>query len=136
MKWTQEDIALLGTASDADVAEFTGRTVNSVTQKRWSLNIDNYTSWTPKMIALLGTMSDVKLAAKLKITRRAVSHKRGSLGMTRKNKNIHQGKRTAEIVAMLKTHARPEVCKHFKINRQYAYFLVNKYLKSHAESKD
>jgi hypothetical protein len=43
--WTAEEVALLGTAPDAEVAVQTGRTVGAVTQKRCLLGIPTFRDW-------------------------------------------------------------------------------------------
>jgi len=59
-RWTPEDIALLGTLHDEEVARRTERIVGAVRQKREELGIPNPASnrWTAEAIALLGTMTD------------------------------------------------------------------------------
>ena len=57
--WTKEELALLGTKPDAEVAELTGRTFGTVWQKRRAPGISQpalrFRKWTPAEDKLVGT---------------------------------------------------------------------------------
>jgi hypothetical protein len=65
--WAPEDVALLGTLADAEVAAKVGRTPEAVRQKREELGIPNPAGnrWAAEHIALLGTMPDREVARRL-----------------------------------------------------------------------
>jgi hypothetical protein len=65
-RWTPEQLAMLGTMLDADVARLTGRTPDAVRCCRQKLGIGNPSSpvWTEEELALLGTMPDEVVAAR------------------------------------------------------------------------
>jgi hypothetical protein len=77
--WTPEEEALLGTATDAQIARRLRRTVGSVAWRRREKGIPPLTNvrpWTAQEIAMLGTLTDRKIARKLGRTASAVSCKR------------------------------------------------------------
>jgi hypothetical protein len=81
--WAPEDIALLGTAADAEVAKRIGRTVDAVRQKREELGLPNPAGnrWAPGAIALLGTLPDQEVARLLGRSIQSVTQKRIKLGI-------------------------------------------------------
>jgi transcriptional regulator with XRE-family HTH domain len=81
--WTAEELALLGTAPDAEVSAQIGRTETAVTLKRCKLGIPNPSGpgWTAEELALLGTAPDAEVAAQIGRTERAVTLKRCKLGI-------------------------------------------------------
>jgi hypothetical protein len=81
--WTPEDVALLGTLPDAEVATRTGRTPSAVRQKREERSIPNPDDnrWTAEAVALLGTMPDAEVARRLGRSVSAVVQKRVKLGI-------------------------------------------------------
>jgi hypothetical protein len=91
--WAQEDVALLGTVPDEEVARRTGRTVGAVRQKRAALGIPNPGSnrWTAEAVALLGTMPDREVARRLGRALASVTQKRRQLGIA----NPFDGRRRA-----------------------------------------
>jgi hypothetical protein len=76
--WAPEEIALLGTMPDEQVAGRMGRTVGAVRQKREELRIPNPASnrWTAEGIALLGTLPDREVARRLGRPLPSVTQKR------------------------------------------------------------
>jgi hypothetical protein len=82
--WKTQEVRLLGTASDEDVARKLGRSLNSVKVKRVRLGIAAVPKqWiTPQEIALLGTMPDAELAVKLGRTVKSIEYWRTKLGRT------------------------------------------------------
>jgi hypothetical protein len=81
---------LLGTASDAEVAERLGCHADTVWQRRKDLRIPSWRphkpmtparKWTPADDKLLGTMPDTDLAARLRCTVVMVSNRRRKLGV-------------------------------------------------------
>ena len=83
--WTPDDIALLGTLPDTEVARRTGRTVNAVRLKREELGIPNQAGnrWRPEDITLLGRLPDREVARSLGRPLHAVTQKRCKLGIPR-----------------------------------------------------
>lgn len=87
-KWSAEEIALVGTAPDSEVAKKLGVSRMMVGRKRNELNIPPYPKkacghgrelpfeWTEEALALLGTEPDMDVAMKLGISRQAVFRKR------------------------------------------------------------
>jgi hypothetical protein len=84
-RWREEDLRLLGTMPDAEVAAKIGRSASGVRQKRERLGIPNPEPgwWTDEEIALLGTAPDGDLAQQLKRTAGSVRQKRQTLGIPR-----------------------------------------------------
>ncbi len=82
--WTPEDIALLGTVPDEDVARKTSRTVEAVRQKREKLGIPNPAGnrWRQDEAALLGTLPDREVARRPGRSLQSVTQKRIKLGIT------------------------------------------------------
>lgn len=80
-QWTQAQLALLGQASDVDVARRIGTTMAVVRGKRYGLGIVAYKPvfWTADRLALLGTVPDRELAQQLGTSFAAVAKKRGVL---------------------------------------------------------
>jgi hypothetical protein len=83
--WTAEELALLGTVADAEVARRIGRTYEAVRQKREELRIPNpeggRPGWTEEELALLGTLPDADVAQRTGRTETAVTKKRNKLGI-------------------------------------------------------
>ncbi|MFX1677037.1 hypothetical protein PWR63_33210 [Paraburkholderia sp. A2WS-5] len=84
--WTTQEIALLGTLSDARVAErIGGVSFSTVQKKRRELGIPPaapaHLSWPPEHIALLGVLDDAELARLTGRSTRAVNQKRNKLGI-------------------------------------------------------
>ena len=81
--WTPEDIALLGTVPDENVARQTSRTVEAVRQKREELGIPNPAGnrWRDRDIALLGTLPDREVARRMGRSLQSVTQKRIKLGI-------------------------------------------------------
>jgi hypothetical protein len=86
--WQPEEIALLGKASDKEIAARLGCSVGSVHNKRRALRIlsPNWTpgqsrSWRPEEIALLGTAADKEIAKRLGRSLASVQLKRHRSGI-------------------------------------------------------
>jgi hypothetical protein len=80
-KWTEGELALVGTDSDRVVAETLGLSISGVQQKRTSLGILPLAGrWEEHQIALLGTASDSELARRFKKSPSTVRQKRVQLG--------------------------------------------------------
>src|SRR5262245_10493912 len=81
--WTKEELRLLGTAPDAEVAGRIGRTTNAVRIRRTRLGIPDPGGhgWTAEELALLGTAPDEEVARRIGRTPGAVTHKRCKLGI-------------------------------------------------------
>ncbi|HKI32353.1 MAG TPA: hypothetical protein VKA46_10830 [Gemmataceae bacterium] len=85
--WTREDIALLGTVPDKEIARRTERTVEAVRQKREQLGIPNPAGnrWTAEAVALLGTLPDREVARLLGRSLQSVTQKRCKLRVSKFN---------------------------------------------------
>ena len=80
--WSAEEIAMLGKASDAQVARRLGRSVTSVKTRRLRLGIGSSRQrWAPEQDALLGKFPDQTLARRLGCTVKAVQARRERLGI-------------------------------------------------------
>ena len=81
--WTPEQLALLGTLPDEQVAERTDRTENAVRIMRERLDIANPTSnrWSADEVALLGTLPDSDVAQEIGRLLQAVTQNRIALGI-------------------------------------------------------
>jgi hypothetical protein len=93
--WSEDELALLGTVPDEEVARRTGRTVNAIQLKRGKLGIpdpDGH-AWTEEEMALLGTSPDEEVAAKIGRTPWAVICKRCKLGVpTFRDRRFREGR--------------------------------------------
>jgi hypothetical protein len=81
--WTAEELTVLGTMPDEDVAAKLGRTATGVRVKRWKCGIPNPAGslWNAEEIALLGTLPDREVAKRLGRSLGAVLQKRITLGI-------------------------------------------------------
>jgi hypothetical protein len=81
--WTEQELALLGTRPDAEVADLTGRTFGTIWQKRRVLGIAQsalqFRKWTPAEDKLVGTAPDAEIARQLGRTESAVKSRRAVL---------------------------------------------------------
>jgi hypothetical protein len=86
--WVPDEIALLGTMRDSEIAKRTGRTIPAVRSRRRLLGIANFFKrkprsqaprWTPNMDKLMGTMPDPVLAQKLKTSHAIIVNRRRKL---------------------------------------------------------
>jgi hypothetical protein len=84
-RWRPEELALLGTAPDAEIAARIGRTAMAVEIKRRQAGIVflRVRRWQPHEIGILGTAPDRVVAARLGRTWRGVVNKRCDLGIPR-----------------------------------------------------
>ncbi len=81
-KWTEKELALIGTDSDRVVAEVLGLPVNVVKSKRDRLGISLLAQrWSEEQIALLGTAPDRQLAPTLRKSPSAIQRQREKLGI-------------------------------------------------------
>ena len=89
--WTNEELALLGTRPDAEVAELTNRTFGTVWQKRRALGIAQpalqFRRWTPAEDKLVGTAPDAEIARQLDRTESAVQSRRAILEREQANRD-------------------------------------------------
>lgn len=81
--WKPEELALLGTISDAKMARMTGIPMPTCTYQRIKLGIEPYraSKWTPELTALLGKVPDEEVVTQSKglFNIRGVRKKRGQL---------------------------------------------------------
>lgn len=87
-QWTEEEIALLGTLTDNQVARRIGDiSYIAVQKKRRALGIPPakpvHPPWTSEQIAMLGVLSDAELAQRTGRSSKAISQKRNQLGIPR-----------------------------------------------------
>jgi hypothetical protein len=84
-RWSDADLALLGTLTDDEVARRTGRSWNAVRQKREELGLPNPAAgrWAAEEVALLGTLADEEVARGLGRSLRSVIRIRRKLGIPR-----------------------------------------------------
>lgn len=81
-RWTEQALALLGTASDAKIAEQLGVKLHVVVHKRKGIAaFQKQAKWTEKEIALLGTASDAQIALKVGRNKKAVTFARQTRGI-------------------------------------------------------
>ena len=97
--WRADEIDLLGTATDAAIAERVARSEGAVAQMRRSLGIAPHLpvrrfAWTPATDALLGTATDAEIAARLGVSRPTVRVRRRSLGVVAA---FRRARRTCEV---------------------------------------
>jgi hypothetical protein len=105
-KWTEEELALIGTDSDKAVAQALGMPLNVVKQKRDKLGISLLAQrWKEHEIALLGTAPDSELARTLGKPTSVIWRKREKLGIPA---FVLKPWAEAEI-ALLGTESDPEV---------------------------
>ncbi len=86
-RWTKQEIGLLGTLPDKEVAAAVRRRCGTVQVKRCSLGIRSFRErnklrWTPSRDRLLGTRSDVALGKHFGIPPSAVKARRHELGIS------------------------------------------------------
>jgi hypothetical protein len=93
--WTAEEVALLGTAPDEEVARRIGRTPNAVRVMRDRLGIPRPAGgrWREEDMALLGVLPDREVARKLRRSLQSVTQKRIQLGIA----NPFDGRRQGRI---------------------------------------
>lgn len=115
-QWTPENIALLGTMADAQVAKrIGGISFITVQKKRQALGIPPATPasrpWTPEHIAMLGARSDAELARLTGRSTKAVNQKRIKLGIPSvcEQRSAGRHKWTLEHLSMLGTLPDKEV---------------------------
>jgi hypothetical protein len=91
----EEQVRLLGTAPDEEVARRIGRSMNAVRVKRTRRGIPDPggRGWTAEEMALLGTAPDEEVAAKIGRTSGAVTQKRCQLGIaTFRDRRFREGR--------------------------------------------
>lgn len=113
--WTDDEIKLLGTDTDAAVAKILGRTTQAVSCKRLSLGIPRSPAidWTLDMDLALGTDSDSFVARRLGLCDNSVTLRREKLGIP-KWSGSHRAKRrewTAEEDVLLGRYSTPTVAR-------------------------
>ncbi|HJZ57215.1 MAG TPA: hypothetical protein VKE74_19755 [Gemmataceae bacterium] len=97
--WTPEQLALLGTAPDAQLAKRLGRSPEAVRAKRclrrvplFSATAENsQRAWAEEDLALVGTDRDEVIARKIGRTAKAVGDKRRARGIA--HSGVHSGNR-------------------------------------------
>jgi hypothetical protein len=107
-KWTDEEIALLGTDTDRAIARALGVPIKHVTNERVRRGISCLAErWKPGQIELLGTAPDAELARKFGKSSSVVWRKREQLGIP----VYHEKPWTAEEIALIGTASDPEVAR-------------------------
>lgn len=86
---SDEDVALLGTLPDEEIAQRTGRSVSAVRSKRTLSGIKNAFAggWTAEEIAQLGTGTDTEVGKRIGRSGAACAHKRFTLGIWRRSRD-------------------------------------------------
>jgi len=83
--WTEQEIAMIGTGTDAAIARALGLPRYAVIHKRYQLGIPSFVraadQWTEDEIALLGTATDPEIARRVAKSAGAVAKKRKQLGI-------------------------------------------------------
>jgi hypothetical protein len=83
--WTKEEIELIGTMPDHDLARKLGRHPSTVVSKRLAMKIPyrrpRYKWWKPEELKLLGQMPDAEVARRTGRPLKGVMLKRLKLGM-------------------------------------------------------
>ena len=123
--WTARDLALLGTASDAEIAKRVGFTPTSVEHQRKRKGIAPYGSttdqrrhrWTKRQIGWLGNLTDREIAERIGVTIGAVAWKRRLLGVepTRESRSRHHW--TKREIALLGTMPDTELARRLGMHR-------------------
>ena len=93
LAWNSDQLALVGTASDAAVARMLGVGPSSVEAKRWRLGIspagqpnsEKKYKFSRRQLALLGKLPDAEVARRMNISLDAVIWRRRSLGIQSSN---------------------------------------------------
>ncbi len=87
--WTIQELRVLGTAPDREIAGRLGRSIASVQLKRSHDGVamlnPAHRRWTEREIALLGTLPDQEVARRLGRTLRTVAAKRKEMGVPYRN---------------------------------------------------
>lgn len=89
LAWNKRQIAALGSASDAQIAELMGVATNTIIKKRRKLGIAPFGQtreakqhhWTKRQIGWLGKRTDVAIAQQLGIDQTTVAYQRRILGI-------------------------------------------------------
>ncbi len=106
--WTKKSIALLGKASDREVAKTFGISSASVQSKRSFAGISPFKpankkiQWTTEMLGLLGKISDAKFTRKYHMTKDTVKRKRDRLNIPAYSDQAKPIARTPQIATLLK----------------------------------
>lgn len=97
--WLPEEVALLGTAPDAEIAALLARTVEGVARRRSQLAIAPWRSppWGPEELALLGTAPDSEVAARLGCSADHLGYRRRKAGIPA---YVDQSWKAAEIAVL------------------------------------
>jgi hypothetical protein len=111
-RWTLRALALLGRASDQDVARRLGMSVTAVNWKRRRLGIKSYqpprpkVAWTGSKLRLLGRVTDAEAARRLGIDKATVRSKRAELGIPPHGFRGEPIARTPKLKALLRLTTR------------------------------
>jgi hypothetical protein len=119
-RWSEEELALLGTMPDEQLAERIARTALAVSLKRRKLGIGPYRPpgcagprWTEEELALLGTAPDKEIARRIGRTWFSVYQKRWELGIIEyRPPGCPTHLWTEEEIALLGTAPDEEIARH------------------------
>ncbi len=126
LEWNRQQVKLLGTAADEEIARQLGVTKTSVTQRRQRLGIAAFGEsraekshrWTKQQLSWLGKLPDSVIAERLGVTPPTVAWKRRLLGIGVVNKMGRPRREwTQSELALLGTMPDTEVAKRLKIHR-------------------
>ena len=123
--WTARDLALLGTASDVEIAKRVGVTRTAVEQQRRRNGVAPYGSttdqrrhrWTKRQIGWLGKLTDREIAERLGVTVGAVAWKRRLLCVEPTRKSRARQHWTKRELALLGTMPDTEIARRLGIHR-------------------
>ena len=117
--WSAENIALLGTLPDQEVAYILGCSRQAIAARRKVLGIVPHKpiglQWTNDLILQLGCSSDRQLAEQMGVCVRTVLNKRHAQGITAHRASLTW---TAETVALLGTCPDGQLARHLNCSRK------------------
>jgi DNA-binding CsgD family transcriptional regulator len=123
--WTEQELALLGTAPDAKIAERVGVTTTAVKQQRRRLGIAAWGTtteqrrhkWTKRQLGWLGKLSDKEIASRLGLSIPTVCWKRQLLGIEPLKASGRGRQWTEKEIALLGTLPDTEVARRIGVHR-------------------
>ena len=124
-EWTKKEIALLGTASDAEIAQRINRIPSGVFLQRTRRNIpafgQNKTEkahrWTKQQIKWLGKVSDVEIANRLGVSASTVAWKRRKMGIPSRTGSTGRKVWTAAEIKLLGTMSDIDLAQKIQCHR-------------------
>lgn len=133
LEWTAEQLALVGSAPDVEVARQLGVSRMMIGRKRKELGLPPYPvkacghdrqtpfEWTEEALAILGTEPDMEVALKLGVSRQAVFRQRKRLGIDAPRSKHRNYKLPDEAVHLLGKVRDVEIAKQFNVPPDVVY---------------